>query len=121
MMVCQFKRGTSRSRLGFAAKDGNVACFGKVGEWSGLKPSEKPFATPKLIKSTPPNTYHPVRDGVIEEPVRVPPKKQVWIPKPNHLRNTLDTLSDISSDPLPRAPKPSKKKAPSHKQNPYER
>jgi hypothetical protein len=54
-----------------------------------------------------------VRDGVIEEPVRVP--------KPNHLRNTLDTLFDISSDPLPRAPKPSKKKAPSHKQNPYER
>jgi hypothetical protein len=62
-----------------------------------------------------------VRDGVIEEPVRAPPQKQVWIPKPNYLRNTLDSLPDISSDPLNRAPKPSKKKALSHKQNPPKR
>jgi hypothetical protein len=59
-----------------------------------------------------------MRDGAIDEPVRAPPQKQVWPPKPNHLRNTLDTFPDISSDPLPRAPQPSKKKASSHKQNP---
>jgi hypothetical protein len=45
----------------------------------------------------------------------------VWILKPNHLRNTLDTLPDISSDPLHRAPKPSKNKALSHKQSPPKR
>lgn len=121
MMVSQFKRGTGGPGLGFAAKDGSVARFGKVGECSGLTPSEKPSSTPKLIKITPPKPITPVRDGVIEEPVRAPPQKQVWLPKPNHLRNTLDTLPGISSDHLPRAPQPSKKKAPSHKQNPPKR
>ena len=96
-MVSQFKRGTGRLGLGFAVKDGNAACFGKVGEWSGLKPSEKPSATPKLIKITPHKLTTPVRDGVIEELVRAPPQKQVWIPKPNHLRNTLYILES----PLP--------------------
>jgi hypothetical protein len=116
MVVSQFKRGIGGPGLGFTAKDGSAACFGKVGEWSGLKPSEKPSTTPKLIKITPPNPIVPLRHDVIEKPVRAPPQKQVWIPKPNHLMNTLDTLLDISSDPLPRAPQPSRKKAPSHKQ-----
>jgi hypothetical protein len=65
MVVNQFKRGTGGSRFGFVAKDGSVTCFGKVGEWSGLKPSDKPYATPKLIKITLPNPITPVRDGVI--------------------------------------------------------
>jgi hypothetical protein len=86
------------------SKDGSVACFGKVGEWSGLKPLEKPSATPKLIKITPPKPTTPVRDGVIEEPLRAPPQKQVWVPKPKPLRNTLDTLPEISSYPLRRSP-----------------
>jgi hypothetical protein len=77
-----------------------------------LIPSEKPTTTPKLIKITPPKPIALVRDGVIEEPVRAPPQKQVWVPKLNHLRNTLDTLPGISSDPLPKAPQPPKKKAP---------
>jgi hypothetical protein len=115
MVVNQFKRGTGGSRFGFVAKDGSVTCFGKVGEWSGLKPSDKPYATPKLIKITLPNPITPVRDGVIEEPMRAPPRKQVCVPKPNHLRNTVDTLPDISSDPLLRASQPSKNKATSHK------
>jgi hypothetical protein len=37
-----------------------------------LKPSEKPSVIPKLIKITPPKPITPVRDGVIEEPVRAP-------------------------------------------------
>jgi hypothetical protein len=41
--------------------------------------------------------------------MRAPPQKQVWVPEPNHLKNTLDTIPDISSDPLPRAPQPPKK------------
>jgi hypothetical protein len=116
-LVSQFKRGTGGPGLGFAAKNGSVARFGKVGECSGLTPSEKLSPTPKLIKTTPAKPITSVRDGVIEEPVRAPPQKQVWLPKPNHLRNRLDTLPDISRDTFPRAPQPSKKKAPSHKQN----
>jgi hypothetical protein len=88
---------------------------------SGLTPSKKPSPTPKLIKTTPAKPITPVKDGVIDEPVRAPPQKQVWLPKPNYLRNTLDTFPDISSNSHPRAPQPSKKKAPSHKQNPPKR
>jgi hypothetical protein len=109
MMVSQFKRGTGGPGLGFATKDGSVTRFGKVGECGGLTPSEKPSSTPKLIKTTFAKPVTPMRDGVIDEPMRNPPKKQVWLPKPNHLRNTLDTFPDISSDPLPRAPQPSEK------------
>jgi hypothetical protein len=105
MMVSQFKRGTGRPRLGFATKDESVACFGKVGEWTGLKQLDKPLANPKVIKITTPKSTTPVRDDVFEEPVRAPPQKEVCVPKPNHLRNKLDTYPDISSDPLPRAPK----------------
>jgi hypothetical protein len=121
MMVSQFKRGTCGPRLGFATKDGSVACFGKVGECSGLTPSEKPSSTPKLIKTTSTKLVIPVRDGVIDEPMRDPPQKQVWLPKPNHLRNTLDTFPNISSDPLPRAPQSSEKKVAFYKQNPPKR
>jgi hypothetical protein len=121
MMVSQFKRGTGGPGLGFATKYGSVTRFGKVGECSGLTPSEKLSPTPKLIKTTSAKPVTPMRDGVIDEPMRAPPQKQVWLPKPNHLRNTLDTFPDISSDPLPRAPQPSKKKASSHKQNPPKR
>jgi hypothetical protein len=85
-----------------------------VVECSGLKPSEIPSATPKLIETTPPKPITPMRDGVIEEPVRSPPQKQMWVPKPNHFRSTLDTLPDISSVSPPKA-QPHKNKAPSHK------
>jgi hypothetical protein len=73
MVVNQFKRGVGGPGLGFVTKDGSGACFWKVGEWSGLKASEKPSANPKLIKITPPKPVPHVRDGVIEEPVRAPP------------------------------------------------
>jgi hypothetical protein len=74
MMVSQFKRGTGWPRLGFASKDRSVTCFGKVGECSVLKPSEKPSTTSKLVKLTPPKTATPaVKNGLIEEHVRAPP------------------------------------------------
>jgi hypothetical protein len=40
----------------------------------------------------------------------------VWVPKPKHLRNTLDTLPGISSDSLPKAQSFEKPK--SHKHTP---
>jgi hypothetical protein len=86
-------------------KSGNV--YGKVGEFNGLNPSEKPFTTPKLIKITPPKPIEPIfKDGVFEEPPKAPPQKQVWVLKPNHLKNPLDTLPNISEDPLSKAKKP---------------
>jgi hypothetical protein len=113
--------GTAGLGLGFGAKYGSAACFGKVDEWCGLEPSKKASTTPEIIKIIPPKPITPVRDGLIEELVRAPPQKQLWVPKPNHLRNILHTLPDISRDPLPRPPQPSKNKAPSHKQIPPKR
>ena len=43
-----------------------------------------------------------------QEPPKAPPQKQVWIPKPNHLRNPFDTLLDIYENLLPKAKQPTK-------------
>jgi hypothetical protein len=70
--------------------EGSDTSFDKVGECSGLTPSEKHPTTSKLVKITPPKSATPVvRYGMLVEPVRVPPQKQVWCPKLTHLRNTL--------------------------------
>jgi hypothetical protein len=72
-----------------------------------LKTPKKLLATPKLFKLTPPKIATPaVKNGVIEEPMRTPPQTQVWCPKLNHLRYTVNTLPNISNVPLPRAPHP---------------
>jgi hypothetical protein len=106
MMMSQFRRGTETSGVGFALGGKGENVYSKVGEFSGLSPSEKPSTTPKLIKIKPPKPTEPtVKDRVFEEPPRAPPQKQVWVPKPNHLRNPLDTLPNISKDPLPKAKK----------------
>jgi hypothetical protein len=74
-----------------AGKGKNI--YGKVGECNGLNPCEKPSTTPKLIRTTPPKPTEPVVKYVVfEEPPKAPPLKQVWVPKPNHLKNPLDTL-----------------------------
>jgi hypothetical protein len=61
MMMSQFRWGTGTSRVGFALGGKDEYVYGKVGEFSGLNPSEKPSTTPK------------VKDGVFEEPPRAPP------------------------------------------------
>lgn len=107
MMVSQFRRRTDGSGLGFAlcGKDGNA--FGKVGEASGMTPSEKNPIPLKLTKFTPPKQPQPiVGDGVIIEPPKAPPVKKVWAPKPNHLRNSLDTLPNAPKEPLPKVQPP---------------
>jgi hypothetical protein len=65
MVVSQFKRGSGGPRIGFDSMTGSDVLVGKDGEWSGLKPLEKPLAPPKLIKITPPKPITPVRDGVM--------------------------------------------------------
>jgi hypothetical protein len=107
MMMSQFRRETSASGVDFALGGKGENVYGKVSEFSGLNLSEKPFTTPKLIKITPPKPTEPVvKDGVFEEPPKAPPRKQVWVSKPNHLKNPLNTLPNISEDPLPKAKKP---------------
>jgi hypothetical protein len=107
MMMSQFRRGTGASGVGFSLGGKGENVYSKVGEFSGVNPSEKLFTTPKLIKITAPKPTEPiVKDGVFEESPKAPPQKQVWVPKPNHLKNPLDTLPNISKVPLPKAKKP---------------
>jgi hypothetical protein len=74
MMMSQFRRGTETSGIGFTLGGKGEHVYGKVGEFSGLRPSEKPSTTPKLIKINPPKPTEPiVKDGVFEEPPRAPP------------------------------------------------
>ena len=54
---------------------------------SWVSSSEPQFAS----TSTQPSLVDPA-DGVLKEPPKTPPQKQVWVPKPNELRNPLDTL-----------------------------
>jgi hypothetical protein len=71
-----------------------------------LKPSEKPnpSTTPKLIKITPSKPLKPTtKDGMFEEPLKAPSQKQVWVPKPNYLKNSLDTLPRLPEESLPKA------------------
>jgi hypothetical protein len=60
MMMSQFRRETGASGVGFALGGKGESVYGKVGEFSGLNPCEKPSTTPKLIKITPPKPTEPV-------------------------------------------------------------
>jgi hypothetical protein len=73
MMMSQFRQGTSALGVGFALGRKGENIYGKVGECSGLNPSEKPSTTPKLIKITPPKPT--VKDRVFEEPPKAPSQK----------------------------------------------
>ena len=55
--------------------------YGKIGKAAGNTAST----------STQPSLVDPV-DGVLKEPQKATPQKQVWVHKPNELRNPLDTL-----------------------------
>ena len=91
MLLSQFKRGDGYG-VGFNYNRVSFE-YGKIGECSGLSPSEKPAPSsqnpPKLSETHTPNQ---VINGVFQETSKEPPKKQVWTEKPNHLRNPLDTL-----------------------------
>ena len=51
------------------------------------------------------------KDGIFEEPPKVPPKKTVWVPKPDHLKNSLDSLLGTSKTKPKAKPKSTKPKA----------
>jgi hypothetical protein len=76
MVMSEFKRGTSASGVGFALGGKGESVYGKVGEFSGLNPSEKPSTTLKLIKISPPKPTEPVvKDRVSEESPKALPQK----------------------------------------------
>jgi len=90
MMVSQFRRGTGGPSVGFALGGKGENVYGKVGEFSGLNPSEKPFTTPKLIKITPPKPNEPVvKDGVFEEPPKLQPRNKFGLQNLTILRTHL--------------------------------
>jgi hypothetical protein len=55
--ACLTPRGVT---VGFALGGKGEHVYGKVGEFSGLSPSEKPLATPKLIKINPLSLPNPL-------------------------------------------------------------
>jgi hypothetical protein len=73
-MMSQFRWETGASGVGFILGGKGESVYGKVGEFSGLNPSEEPSTTPKLFKITPPKPTDPVvKDGVFEKPLKAPP------------------------------------------------
>ena len=86
MMIKQFKRGDGFG-VGYTyTKSDFDKLYGKIGKAAGV-----PSALNTVSTSTLPSLVDPV-DGVLKEPSKAPPQKQVWVPKPNELRNPLDTL-----------------------------
>ena len=85
-MIKQFKRGDGFG-VGYTyTKSDFDKLYGKIGKAAGA-----PSALNTASTSTQPSLVDPV-DGVLKEPSKAPPQKQVWVPKPNKLRNPLDTF-----------------------------
>src|SRR6185437_6601096 len=86
MTIKQFKRGDSFG-VGYTyTKLDFDKLYGKIGKAAGATSAQNTASM-----STQPSLVDPV-DGVLKEPSKAPPQKQVWVPKPNELRNPLDTL-----------------------------
>ena len=91
MMIKQFKRGDGFG-VGYTyMKSDFDKLYGKI-----VKAARAPSALNTTSTSTQTSLVDPV-DGVLKEPSKAPPQKQVWVPKPNELRNPLDTLSTATA------------------------
>ena len=73
--------------------------YGKIGECSGEREANSTIPEPPKMSEKNPS------EGVFVEPPKLPPKKAVWVEKPNHLRNKLDTLPDMARKNPPPKPK----------------
>jgi len=91
MMIKHFKRGDGFG-VGYAYTQSDFdMLYGKIGKAAGVA-----SALNVASSSTQPSLVDPV-EGVLKEPPKAPPQKQVWVPKPNELRNPLDTLPGTSA------------------------
>jgi len=96
MMVQQFKRADGVG-VGFAFTPADFDHpYGKIGLMLEPSVSAPSSSTAPLVPQP-----APAKDGVFSEPPRTPPKNPVWVPKPNHLKNPLDTLPP-SGKPTPK-------------------
>ena len=96
MMIHQFKRGNGFGVGHEYTQRDFDSLYGKIGQACESSPSDQPSTSSAPAPDT--------KDGVFTEPTPTPPKSQVWIPKPNILKNPLDTLPPESSNKT--APKP---------------
>ena len=86
MMIKQFKCGDGFG-VGYTYTQSDFdMLYGKIGKAAGVQSALNPASS-----SMQPSLVDPV-DGVLKEPSKAPPQKQVWVPNPNELRNPLDTL-----------------------------
>jgi hypothetical protein len=86
MMIKQFKRGDGFG-VGYTyTKSDFDRLYGKIGKAAGNTAST----------STQPSLVDPA-DGVLKQSPKAPPQKHVWVPKPNELRNPLDTLPAVTA------------------------
>ena len=70
--------------------------YGKIGKAAGASSALNTAST-----STQPLVVDPA-DGVLKEPPKAPPQKQAWVPKPNELKNPLDTLPAAAAQVAPK-------------------
>ena len=101
MMIASFKRGNGFGVGHKYTKTDFEHIHGLIGQASGEGTSTNP---PSSTTSKP--TQVSTKGAVFEEPPKAPPRKQVCLSKPNHLRNKLDTMLDM---PHPRNPMPKPK------------
>ena len=67
--------------------------YGKIGKAAGVSSACNVVST----SAQPVPTQVDPMEGVFQERSRAPPQKQVWLPKPNELRNPLDTFPAASA------------------------
>ena len=101
VMIASFKRGNGFGVGHKYTKTDFQHIYGLIGQASGEGTSTNPPSS-----TTPKPSQVSTEGAVFEEPHRAPPRKQVWMSKPNHLRNKLDTMPDM---PPPRNPMPKPK------------
>jgi len=96
MMIKQFKRGVGFG-VGYTyTKSDFDKLYGKIGKAVVVSSALNTAST-----STQPSLVDPM-DGVLKEPSKAHPQKQVWVPKPNELRNPLDTLPAAAAQVAPK-------------------
>ena len=95
--------------MGYKYSHADFECvMDKVSEWSKLTPEQR-FPKTHNTKGFKPDQP---KDGVFQEPLKKPPMKPIWTPKPKELKNSLDSLLGTSKAKPKAEPKATKPKPP---------
>jgi hypothetical protein len=68
--------------------------YEEVGDYNGEKLATSITSEPPKLSGEKPNLECKPKDGVFVESPKEPPKRAIWVEKPNHMRNKIDTLPD---------------------------